>query len=99
MFDFFENNKNDYFFENYDIEMKEINELYNECENLHNENEIRKQKENDIYMIYIMFNVIIYMLIIGSNIKECLKIYYITTLFPKSIEIYIDKRDNVNMLD
>lgn len=99
MFDFFENNKNDDFFENYDIEMKEINELYNECENLHNENEIIKQKENDIYMIYIMFNVIIYMLIIGSNIKECLKNYYINTLFPKPIKIYIDKQDNVNMLD
>tara|TARA_B110001469_G_C9303578_1_gene164819 strand:- start:13 stop:312 length:300 start_codon:yes stop_codon:yes gene_type:complete len=99
MFDFFENDKNDDFFESCDIEMKEINELYNKCENLHNENEIIKKKENDIYMVYIMFNVVIYMLIIGSNMKEYLKIYYIEKMFPKQQEIYIDKFYNVNMLD
>ena len=102
MFDFFENNEKDDFFDNYDIEMeemKEIDKLYYECENLYNENENIKQKENDIYMIYIMFSVVSYMLIIGSNIKECLKKNYINTLFPKPIEIYIDKQDNVNMLD
>jgi len=99
MFDFFENDKNDDFFESCDIEMKEINDLYNKCENLHNENEIIKKKENDIYMVYIMFNVVIYMLIIGSNMKEYLKIYYIEKMFPKQQEIYIDKFYNVNMLD
>ena len=46
-----------------------------------------------------MFNVVIYMLIIGSNIKKCLKNYYINTLYPNTINIYIDKQDNVNMLD
>ena len=50
MFDIFKNSKNDDFFESCDIEMKEINELYNECENLYNENVIIKQKENDIYI-------------------------------------------------
>lgn len=99
MFDFCENNKNDDFFESCDIEMEEINHLYNECENLYIENEIIKEKENDIYMVYIMFSVVSYMLIIGSNIKECLKKNYINILFPKPIEIYIDKQDNVNMLD
>jgi len=99
MFDFFQNDNNDDFFESCDIEMKEINELYNKCENLHNENEIIKKKENDMYMVYIMFNVVIYMLIIGSNMKEYLKIYYIEKMFPKQQEIYIDKFYNVNMLD
>ena len=104
MFDF-ENEKNNYndddddFFNNYDVEMKEIDDLYNECETLYNENKIKKEKENDIYMVYIMFSVVSYMLIIGSCIKDTLKHYYINTLFPKPIEIYIDKQDNVNMLD
>ena len=99
MFDFFENETNDNFFESCDIEMKEIDYLYNECEKLQNDHEIIKQKENDIYIIYVMFSVVLYMLLIGSNIKSCLKKNYIETLFPKPIEIYIDKLDNVNMLD
>ena len=100
MFDF-QNEKynNDIFNKNCDLEMKEIDDLYNECEKLEIENRKEKEKENDIYMVYIMFNVVIYMLIIGSNMKEYLKIYYIEKMFPKQQEIYIDKFYNVNMLD
>ena len=49
-----------------------IDNLYEECEKLYYENEINKQKDKDIYTFYMMFNVVIYMLIIGSNIKQCL---------------------------
>ena len=97
MFDILENNKDDNFFNKCDIEMEEIDNLYEECEKLYYENEINKQKDKDIYTFYMMFNVVIYMLIIGSNIKQCLKNYYIETLFPKKKITF--KEDNVNMLD
>ena len=94
MFDFLENYN---FFDSCDIEMKEINDLYNECEKLQKENEIIKEKENDIYIIYVMFSIVSYMIIIGSNINKCFKKNYINILFPKQIEISIDNQDNVNM--
>ena len=100
MFDFQNEKYNiDIFNKNCDLEMKEIDDLYNECEKLEIENRKEKEKENDIYMVYIMFNVVIYMLLIGSNIKDIIKKNYINIFSPKPIDIYIDELDNVNMLD
>jgi len=90
---------NDDFFEMYDINMKEIDDLYNECEYLYIDNKKIKEKENDIYIVYMMYSVVIYMLIYGSNMNELVKNHYINTLFPKPLEIYIDKMDTVESID
>jgi hypothetical protein len=101
MFDFEnENNNKGDIFENYDLEMKEINNLYNECQILYIENENIKKKENDIYIIYIMFNVVVYMLIVGSYIKNTLNHNYLNTLFSKQININTyNSVDSVDSLD
>ena len=74
---------NDDFFERCDINLKEIDDLYNECEYLYTDNKNIKEKENDIYMVYMMYSVVIYMLIYGSNMNILVKNQYINTLFPK----------------
>ena len=105
MFDFFENNEKDDFFDNCDIEMEEMDSLYIECEKLHNENLNIEQQKKDMYTVYIMFSVVSYMLIIGSNINNYLKKYYIKKFFKNSIETnairdnYLNTQYDVNTLD
>tara|TARA_B110001469_G_C9595307_1_gene295575 strand:+ start:591 stop:908 length:318 start_codon:yes stop_codon:yes gene_type:complete len=99
MFDFFENNDNDVFFDNCDIEMEKINNLYDECEKIYYENKIMIQKDENMFNVYMMFSVVLYMLLIGSNVDNYLKKYYINFFFENSIEKNINKLDDVNILD